>query len=85
MPEDALKTKIKETMVEDLMLDVEADEISDTDPLFGPDGIGLDSVDALQLSVTLDKNFGLKVEDAEKAKDIMQSVETIAAAIEAKS
>ena len=51
-------------------------------PLFG-EWLGLDSVDALQLVVALEKHFGLKVGDAEKAKSILQNVDTIAAAIQA--
>jgi acyl carrier protein len=81
---DQLKKRIKEIMVENLMLQVTADEITDNKPLFGPEGLGLDSVDALQLVVALDKNFGLKIPDPAAAKEILQSVDTIAAAIEAK-
>jgi acyl carrier protein len=79
-----LKRRIKEIMVENLMLQVTADEIADDKPLFGPEGLGLDSVDALQLVVALDKNFGLKIPDPAAAKQILQSVDTIVAAIEAK-
>jgi acyl carrier protein len=79
-----LKKRIKEIMVENLMLQVTADEITDDKPLFGPEGLGLDSVDALQLVVALDKNFGLKIPDPAAAKEILQSVDTIAAAIETK-
>lgn len=78
-----LRQKIKEVMVEELMLDFEPDEIGDETPIFGAEGLGLDSVDALQLVVAIEKHFGLKVGDAEKAKQILQSVETIAKAIEA--
>jgi len=78
------KAKIKEVLVEELMLQDEPDEITDDIPLFGGDGLGLDSVDALQLVVALEKHFGLKVEDAEAAKGILQSVNTIFDAISAK-
>lgn len=76
-----LKHKIKEALIEELMLQEEVDEIGDDMPLFGPEGLGLDSVDALQLVVALEKHFGLKVPDAEAAKEILQSVDTIAAEI----
>jgi len=79
-----LKRRIKEIMVENLMLQVTADDITDDKPLFGPEGLGLDSVDALQLVVALDKNFGLKIPDPAAAKEILQSVNTIAAAVQAK-
>jgi acyl carrier protein len=78
----ALKQKIKSMMVENLMLQVAAAEIGDDQALFGPGSLGLDSVDALQLVVALDKNFGLKVPDPATAKVILQSVNTIAAAVE---
>jgi acyl carrier protein len=82
--EDAtqLKRRIKEIMVENLMLQVTADEIADDKPLFGPEGLGLDSVDALQLVVALDKNFGLKIPDPNAAKEILQSVNTITDAVQ---
>jgi acyl carrier protein len=79
-----LKRRIKEIMVENLMLQVTADEITDDKPLFGPEGLGLDSVDALQLVVALDKNFGLKIPDPAAAKVILVSINTIAAAVQAK-
>jgi len=51
-------------------------------PLFGPGSLGLDSVDALQIVVALDKNYGLKIPNPEAAKTILQSVNTIEAALE---
>jgi len=77
-----LKERIKTMMVENLMLQVSAAEIGDDLPLFGPGSLGLDSVDALQLVVALDKNFGLKVADSAAAKEILQSVSTIVAAVQ---
>jgi acyl carrier protein len=78
-----LKPRIKQMMVENLMLQMPAEEIGDDQPLFGPGGLGLDSVDALQLVVALDKNFGLKIPDPAAAKQTLQSVNTITAAVEA--
>jgi len=77
-----LKQQIKTMMVENLMLQVTAAEIGDDQALFGPGSLGLDSVDALQLVVALDKNFGLKVPDPAAAKVILQSVNTIVAAVD---
>jgi acyl carrier protein len=79
-----LKQRIKEILVENLMLQVTAAEIADDKPLFGPEGLGLDSVDALQLVVALDKNFGLKIPDPNAARQILETVNTIAVAIETK-
>ena len=76
-----LKQRIKTMMVENLMLQLSAPEIGDDQPLFGPGSLGLDSVDALQLVVALDKNFGLKVPDPAAAKEILQSVNTMVTAI----
>ena len=73
-----LKGQIKRMLVEDLMLKIGPEEIGDDQPLFGPEGIGLDSVDALQLVVALEKHYGLKVSDPEVARGIMKSVNTIA-------
>lgn len=80
-----LKGKIKRMLVEDLMLKIGPEEIGDDQPLFGPEGIGLDSVDALQLVVALEKHYGLKVSDPEVARGIMRSVNTIADAVSTRS
>ena len=81
---NALKEKIKSQMVENLMLQVSAAEIGDDQLLFGPGSLGLDSVDALQLVVALDKNFGLKIADPAAAREILRSVNTIADAVQKK-
>ena len=77
-----LKTQIKHLLVENLMLQSKPEEIADDLPLFGPSSLGLDSVDALQIVVALDKNYGLKIPDPEAAKKVLQSVNTIVAALE---
>lgn len=77
----ALGAQLKEILVEELMLQQAPGEIGDETPLFGAEGLGLDSVDALQLVVALEKHFGLKVTDAEAAKSTLRSVATIRDAI----
>jgi acyl carrier protein len=77
----ALKLKIKRLLIENLMLQIAAEEIGDDQPLFGPGSVRLDSVDALQIVVALDKEFGLKIQDSESAKQILHSVRTIAEAV----
>lgn len=77
-----LKARIRQMLVDNLMLQVQPEEITDDLPLFG-EGLGLDSVDALQIVVALDKNFGLKIKDAAMAKGVLKNVNSIAAAIEA--
>lgn len=78
----ALKGRLKQLMVENLMLSVTATEIGDTQALFGPNSLGLDSVDGLQLVVMLEKHFGLKIADAEVARQVLQSVDRMAHAIQ---
>jgi len=77
----ALKQDLRKLMVENLMLQISAEEIGDDQPLFGPGSVGLDSVDALQLVVALDKTYGLKIADPEAARQILQNVNTIADAV----
>jgi acyl carrier protein len=60
---------------------VPAEAVGDDVPLFRPEGLALDSVDALQLVVALDKTFGLKIQDTEVARRVLHSVNTIAAAV----
>ena len=81
---NSLKERIKQLMVENLMLQITAAEIGDDLPLFGPGSLGLDSVDALQLVVALDKNFGLKIRDPEAAREILRNVTTMAEAVQQK-
>jgi acyl carrier protein len=83
MDTTTLKQDIKRLMVENLMLQIGADEIGDEQPLFGPNSLGLDSVDVLQLVVALDKNYGLKIANPEAAREVLQSVNSIANAVQA--
>jgi acyl carrier protein len=78
---ETLKKEIKQLMVENLMLQITADDIGDGQLLFGPGSLGLDSVDALQLVVALDKKYGLKIPDPESARQTLQSVTTMAKAV----
>jgi len=77
-----LRERIKNMMVENLMLQMTAADIADDQPLFGPGSLGLDSVDALQLVVALDKNFGLKIPDPAAAKEILQNLSTMVSAVQ---
>ena len=77
----ALKTEIKSMMVENLMLQVTVEQIGDEQPLFGPGSLGLDSVDALQLVVALDKQYGLKIPDPGAARQVLLNVSTMAEAV----
>jgi acyl carrier protein len=78
-----LKAQIKRLLVDDLMLKMAPEEIGDEQPLFGPGSVGLDSVDALQIVVALDKTYGLKIADAARAREVLGSVNTIYDAVQA--
>lgn len=78
---DALKLELKENIIEQLNLeDITVADIADTDVLFG-DGLGLDSIDALELIVMLDKNYGIKLADPKEGRAIFESINTMAAYI----
>jgi len=79
---EALIDKIKEQVIEVLNLeDVKPSDIDTDAPLFG-DGLGLDSIDALELIVLLEKQYGIKIEDPKDGKKIFFSIRTIAEFIE---
>jgi acyl carrier protein len=84
MSEIDLKTRLKDMMVESLMLKVAPSDIGDDMPLFSLEGLGLDSIDALELAVSIEKNFGVATPSAEVAREAFVSVNTIAAYITAK-
>lgn len=77
MSEAVLKEEIKEMMIENLMLKVSKEEIGDQTPLFGPEGLGLDSIDALELVVGLEKQFGVSVPNSEAARSALATVDSI--------
>jgi len=78
MTDSDLNFRIKKMMVESLMLRMEPEEIGDDVPLFSPEGLGLDSIDALELAVGLEKNFGAATPSAEVARQAFQSVNSVA-------
>ncbi len=73
-----LRQELKAKIIEQLNLeDVSVDEIADDDSLFG-DGLGLDSIDALELIVMLDKDYGIKLSDPKEGRKIFESIEVMA-------
>jgi len=73
-----LKQKLKNLIIEELSLeDIEPDEISDDAQLFG-DGLGLDSLDAVELVVLLQRNFGIQIKDLEEGRKIFTDLNTLA-------
>lgn len=78
---EALKQELKEKIIAALNLEhISVEEFDDNETLFG-DGIGLDSIDALELIVLLDKDYGIKLTDPKEGKTIFQSIETMASFI----
>lgn len=78
-----LKQELKLKIIEVLNLeDISVEDINDDDALFGSNGLGLDSIDALELIVLMDKNYGIKLTDPKAGKSIFQSVNTMAMYIE---
>jgi acyl carrier protein len=75
---EELIDKLKKEVIEQLNLeDVSIGDIDPDAPLFG-DGLGLDSIDALELIVLLEKNYGIKIEDPKDGKKIFFSIRTMA-------
>ncbi len=71
-------TEIKAKIIESLKLqDVTPDQIGDDDPLFG-EGLGLDSIDALELVVMLEKHYGIVIKDIEEGRPAFRSARALA-------
>jgi acyl carrier protein len=78
---DNLELRIKELIIKTLELkDIQPEDISDDQPLMDSD-LGLDSIDALELVVQIEKSFGIKLENSEAAKTALKSVSSMAAMI----
>ena len=76
---DTLIAELKQKVVEALNLEeLSAEEINENTPLFGVDGLGLDSIDALELIVLLDKEYGIRLSDPKQGKEIFYSIATMA-------
>lgn len=73
-----IKVKLKKLLVENLSLDdVNPEDIKDDEILFG-EGLGLDSLDAVEIVVILQRNWGLEIKDMEQGKEIFYSIDTLA-------
>ena len=79
----ALKEDLKKVIVEGLFLeDIKPEEIEDNEPLFGNESLGLDSLDAVELVVQIQKHFGVEIKNIEEGTVAFQSINTLAAFIE---
>lgn len=78
-----LTQELKERIIKQLNLeDVTPEDLQDDTPLFG-DGLGLDSIDALELIVMLDKSYGIKLADPKEGRKVFETIQTMADYIEA--
>ena len=73
-----LKVTLKQQIIEALNLQgMKPEDIDDNAPLFG-DGLGLDSIDSLEMMVLLERNYGIKIEDAREGRKVLSSVQSMA-------
>ena len=75
----SLNREIKQLIIDSLKIaDVTTDDIEDAAPIFGNPKLELDSLDAVELFVALQKTYGVKIDDQNLARDVLQSVDRIA-------
>ncbi len=75
---ETLKARVKEMLVRQLKLQVEPLEITDDEPLFGEEGLGLDSIDVLEVVASVEKEFGVRIESQKEGEKVLQNIETLA-------
>ncbi len=68
---------VRKLLVDNCMLRVSPAEILPETKLFGPDSLGLDSIDALQLTVGIEKSYGIAIRDPATAREAFESVTTL--------
>ena len=84
MESSELKLKLKNQIIEYLnLIDIEADDVQDDVPLFGPEGdLGLDSIDSVELLVLLEREYKLKITDPKKGRKILEDINSMVRYIE---
>lgn len=76
---EELKLELKKEIIKTLNLeDLKPEDIDDAAPLFGENGLGLDSIDALELIVLMEKQYGIKLETPAKGKEVFKSIDVMA-------
>ncbi len=82
----SLENELKELIIKDLKLvDITPEEIKDDDFLFGDEGIGLDSLDAVELVVLLQKHYQIETKDLEESREVFTSIKTLADYVRSKT
>jgi acyl carrier protein len=77
-----LKEQLKKQIIEFLnLISVKPEDIKDEDPLFG-EGLGLDSIDSIELIVLLGREYGIDIKDPKEGRKILTNINTMAAYIE---
>ena len=77
MSDTALSDRVRQMIVTQLRLKTKPEEIAIDAPLFGDEGLGLDSIDALELVVGIEKTFGVQIADQQMGEKVLQSVDSI--------
>jgi len=81
---DDIKNKLKKVIVEELKLQgKKPEDIKDEEPLFG-EGLGLDSLDAVELVVLVHKHFGVQIADMDEGREVFRSINSLASFIKQK-
>lgn len=80
----SMQEQIKLLLVQRLKLEREASSIGDDEPLFGPEGLGLDSIDALELVLGIEQEFAVTIDDQQVGSQVLSTVSSIVAFISEK-
>ena len=79
MSTNSLSDQLKTIIIEELNLeDIDPQDIGDDDPLFGEEGLGLDSLDAVELVVLVQKHFGVEIRDMDEGREALASITALA-------
>ena len=78
---DELRKALKVMIVEECDKDIDPGTITNDEQLIGGGSLGLDSLDALQISLAVQQRYGVRIEDGPKARKVLRNIDTLAAAI----
>ncbi len=75
---ESLKANVKDMLVRELKLEMDAATIADETPLFGDEGLGLDSIDVLEVVAQVEKQYGIQIQSQEEGERVLQTITTLA-------